>query len=82
MGGTLGDGVQVGQATATQYRTRPLWGLNSRILSGNGLLHDGRTTDVTKAILLHGGEAKQVIKNFKALSSTDQGDLIAFISSL
>jgi len=82
MGGTLGDGLQVGTATGTQFRTRPLWGLGSRIASGLGLLHDGRTTDVSKAIRLHGGEATQVITNFKRLSSLDQGDLIAFISSL
>lgn len=86
LGGTLGDGLQVGQATGTQFRTRPLWGLGTRINSGLGLLHDGRTTDVTTAIKDHSpdnsGEAGQVIANFNALSPSDQADLIAFISSL
>lgn len=82
MGGNLGDGLEVGQAGQTQFRTRPLWGLGSRISSGLGLLHDGRTASVSRAITLHGGEATQVIKNFTALSTSDQGDLILFISSL
>ena len=82
MGGNLADGLQVGLATGSQFRTRPLWGLGSRISSGLGLLHDGRTTDVTRAIKLHGGEAAQVISNFTALSASDQADLITFISSL
>lgn len=82
MGSKLADGLEVGQAGQMQWRTRPLWGLGSRVSSGLGLLHDGRTTDVTKAILQHGGEATQVIKNFQALSTTDQGSLIAFIESL
>ena len=82
MGANFADGLEVGQAGQSQYRTRPLWGLGSRISSGLGLLHDGRTTDVSTAIKMHGGEATQVIKNFQALSPSDQADLITFISSL
>ena len=82
MGGTLGDGFPLGQATGTQFRTTPLWGLSSRIADGDGLLHDGRAEDVMTAIEDHGGEATQVITNFNALSSSDQADLISFISSL
>ncbi len=82
MGAGLADGLEVGQAGQSQYRTRPLWGLGSRITSGLGLLHDGRTTSVSTAIKMHGGEAAQVIKNFRALSPSDQADLITFISSL
>ena len=82
MGSGLADGLEVGQAGQMQWRTRPLWGLGSRISNGLGLLHDGRTTDVSTAIKMHAGEAKQVIANFKALSAQDQADLITFISSL
>jgi CxxC motif-containing protein (DUF1111 family) len=82
MGATLADGLEVGLAGQSQYRTRPLWGLGSRISSGLGLLHDGRTASVSTAIKLHGGEAMQVIKNFKTLSPSDQADVITFISSL
>lgn len=84
MGGTLGDGLQEGLATGTQFRTAPLWGLASRLQSGDGLMHDGRAKDVATAISLHSGspEASQVITMFNGLSSQNQADLIAFISSL
>ena len=86
MGTALGDGFVFGQSTGTQWRTSPLWGLSVRISSGLGLLHDGRAKDANTAILDHSldntGEAVTVINNFKALSASDQADLIAFISSL
>ena len=72
----------LGEATATQLRTTPLWGLSTRIASHDGLLHDGRTKDIVAATESHGGEATQVISNFNALSASDQADLVAFISSL
>ena len=82
MGGTLGDGLHEGLASGTQFRTAPLWGLSTRLSTGDGLLHDGRAKDAASAIAAHGGEASQVIINFNALSSQNQSDLIAFISSL
>jgi CxxC motif-containing protein (DUF1111 family) len=41
MGSHLADGISQGQATASQFRTAPLWGLGQRLF----LLHDGRTTE-------------------------------------
>jgi CxxC motif-containing protein (DUF1111 family) len=82
MGPGLADNYPQFLATGTMFRTTPLWGLSTRIANGNGFLHDGRATNVTAAILDHGGEATQVIANFQALSTSDQADLIAFISSL
>ncbi|HZQ67938.1 MAG TPA: di-heme oxidoredictase family protein [Terriglobales bacterium] len=82
MGASLSDGYPVGLATGSMFRTAPLWGLSTRIADGDGLLHDGRAKDVVSAIGFHGGEAAQVITNFNALSSGDQADVIAFISSL
>jgi CxxC motif-containing protein (DUF1111 family) len=82
MGSVLADGLPLGLATGSMFRTTPLWGLSTRIANGNGLLHNGRTTSVTTAILDHGGEAQQVIGQFQALSGPDQADLISFISSL
>jgi CxxC motif-containing protein (DUF1111 family) len=82
MGSGLGDNLPEGLATATMFRTTPLWGLSSRVANGNGLLHDGRAKTVMDAIEDHGGEATQVLANFNALSTQDQQDLIAFISSL
>lgn len=82
MGSGLGDGLPLGLATGTQFRTAPLWGLSTRIADGDGLLHDGRAKDVMSAIEDHGGEATLVISNFNSLNASDQADLIAFISSL
>ncbi|HZQ69659.1 MAG TPA: di-heme oxidoredictase family protein [Terriglobales bacterium] len=82
MGPGLQDGLPLGLATGSMFRTTPLWGLSSRVTNGNGLLHDGRAKTVMDAILQHGGEASQVITKFSALSTQDQTDLIDFISSL
>ena len=46
MGSMLQDGLPLGLATGSMFRTTPLWGLSSRISDGNGLLHDGRAKDV------------------------------------
>jgi len=78
MGPGLADNIPQGEATGSQWRTTPLWGLSFRTV----YLHDGRTTNLTKAITMHGGEATQVINAFKALSPSDQADLLAFIQSL
>lgn len=86
MGSLLSGGIpfqpqQQGQATLTQWRTAPLWGLSTR--RQVGLLHDNRTTDLDEAILDHGGEAAaQVIPNYRALSPTDKANLLAFLGSL
>jgi CxxC motif-containing protein (DUF1111 family) len=81
MGAGLADGIPQGQATGSQWRTTPLWGMSHK----PQLLHDGRCTGanmVTCAIEAHGGEATQVIDNFTALSPGDQANLIAFLGSL
>lgn len=44
--GSLGDGIPQGEATGTQMRTAPLWGLRFR----TRFLHDGRATTVSAAI--------------------------------
>lgn len=85
MGPGLSGGIpfqpqQLGQATLTQWRTAPLWGLSTRIPLG--ILHDNRAPDVNTAILDHGGEAAQVVTAYQGLSPTDQANLLAFLSSL
>ncbi len=49
MGSNLSDGILQGVATADEFRTAPLWGLGQRLF----FLHDGRTSDLMAAILLH-----------------------------
>lgn len=78
MGPGLADGMPMGQATGSQWRTTPLWGVSKRTT----YLHDGRATNLTSAILAHGGEASAVIVNFQTLSTNDQANLLAFLSSL
>ena len=78
MGPGLADNIPMGNASGSQWRTTPLWGLSFRTV----YLHDGRTSNLNTAILMHGGEATQVINAYKALSPQDQSDLMAFIKSL
>ena len=81
MGTGLADNVSQGGAGGDQFRTAPLWGLGQRIF----LLHDGRTTDLVRAIAAHesnGSEANQVEENFDQLSPSQQQDLLNFLRSL
>jgi CxxC motif-containing protein (DUF1111 family) len=81
MGRGLADNVSQGTAGGDQFRTAPLWGLGQRIF----FLHDGRTTNLLIAIQDHssdGSEATQVIENFRALSASQQQDILNFLRSL
>jgi len=81
MGTGLADNVAQGGAGGDQFRTAPLWGLSQRIF----LLHDGRTTNLLKAIEAHqssGSEATQVEENFDLLSPTQKQDLLNFLRAL
>ncbi|MGH9823501.1 MAG: di-heme oxidoredictase family protein [Blastocatellia bacterium] len=49
MGATLADGVIQGGAGPDEFRTAPLWGVGQRLF----FLHDGRTSDLLQAILMH-----------------------------
>jgi len=76
--GSLGDGIVQGPAGATMMRTAPLWGLRFNAT----YLHDGRATDVQSAILAHEGQGQASRNKFATLSSQQQADLLAFLSSL
>ncbi|HYL83345.1 MAG TPA: di-heme oxidoredictase family protein [Candidatus Angelobacter sp.] len=81
MGVGLADNVSQGGAGGDQFRTAPLWGLGQRIF----LLHDGRTTNLLRAIEAHqsnGSEATQVEENFDVLSPSQKQDLLNFLRSL
>jgi CxxC motif-containing protein (DUF1111 family) len=78
-----GDGIPIQPTaqfapTANQIRTAPLWGLRTR----NRLMHDGLSFTRQDAILRHAGQATAVTAKYKALSSSDQAALIAFLNSL
>ena len=75
-----GDGVvqNGGQGTANKLRTRPLWGVRTN----DRQLHDGQSLTFNEAILRHAGEARGVINNYRALTNTQQNQLITFLKSL
>jgi len=81
MGSALADNVSQGTAGGDQFRTAPLWGLGQRIF----LLHDGRTTNLLKAIDQHfstGSEANTAKLNFDALLPGQKHDVLNFLRSL
>jgi CxxC motif-containing protein (DUF1111 family) len=82
MGAQLADGIRDGDAGPDEFRTAPLWGLRGRLF----YLHDGRTKDLSQAILLHAGgrgsEAAKVIERYRSLPDLDHAQLLAFLRSL
>ena len=76
--GSLGDGIDQGDAKGAEMRTAPLWGVAQQ----TRLLHDGRARTVTDAILAHDGQGKAARDKFAALPAGDRDALLAFIASL
>jgi len=84
MGPELADGRSDFEATGSEWRTPPLWGLG---LSGKiddylFLLHDGRARDFAEAILWHGGQAEEAREAFRSMKKSDRDALVAFLTSL
>ena len=84
MGESLSDGVSEFLAQGSEWRTPPLWGIGlTNIVSDEyGYLHDGRARTIEEAILWHGGEAKEIIQNYKKLKKIEVNQLLSFINSL
>ncbi len=78
MGPDLDEQVTMGQATGTEFRTAPLWGLHLR----KNFLHDGRADNVSDAIEWHGGQALIIRQRYQALSDGDRRDLLRFLRTL
>jgi CxxC motif-containing protein (DUF1111 family) len=81
MGSGLADGITQGNASGSEFRTAPLWGVGQRTF----FLHDGRTADLYQAITAHasrGSEANTVVSSFEMLSPADQQALVNFLRSL
>ncbi len=79
LGSTLDDGVTLGVARSFEYRTPPLWGVQSR---HNILMHDGRANNLHHAILYHGGEAAGSRREYLSLNGANRHLLITFLESL
>jgi CxxC motif-containing protein (DUF1111 family) len=87
MGPKLADDVVQGDAGPDEFRTTPLWGVGQRIF----FIHDGRTSDIGKAILDHESEgdrrfqpseANGVIYNYRQLNQADKQAIVDFLRSL
>ena len=76
--GSLGDGIEVGDARGREFRTAPLWGLSAF----SSYLHDGSAATVKDAILAHDGQARRSRDRFAGASRDDQVALLAFLGTL
>ncbi|MFY0566021.1 di-heme oxidoredictase family protein [Archangium lansingense] len=84
MGTGLADNLPEGQASGSEWRTPPLWGigLTAGVSGGEAYLHDGRARNLTEAILWHGGEAQAAQQAFVRMSSAERSALLRFLQSL
>ena len=84
MGAGLADDRPEGDATGSEWRTPPLWGIGlTETVSGHTLfLHDGRARNLTEAILWHGGEGQGARDRFAGMSAAERARLVAFLESL
>jgi CxxC motif-containing protein (DUF1111 family) len=77
MGATLADNCGR-DASPSEIRTEPLMGMRLKVQ----LLHNGETSNVRRAIQLHGGEAAMSRNRFFALPGPDQVAVERFLRTL
>ena len=84
MGPGLADNRPDFEATGSEWRTPPLWGigLTETVNSHSFFLHDGRARNLMEAIMWHGGEATESAEYVKGLPKEDRDALVAFLKSL
>ncbi len=78
MGPELADGVPMRDASGSEFRTQPLWG----VAAAAPYLHDGRADTLDEAIRFHGGEGSAARDGYAALPSGARDELLAFLESL
>jgi CxxC motif-containing protein (DUF1111 family) len=71
-------------ATATEWRTPPLWGLGlaKTVDPQATFLHDGRANTIMEAVLWHGGEAENSKNKILAYNEEEREALLAFLNDL
>ena len=71
-------------ATATEWRTSPLWGLGltKTVDPEAAFLHDGRARTIMEAILWHGGEAESAKEKVLTFNQEEREALLAFLNDL
>ena len=84
MGAGLADGRPDFEATGSEWRTPPLWGIGlvQTVNRHTYFLHDGRARNLAEAILWHGGEAEASKEHFRRLPRADREALLQFLRSL
>ena len=84
MGPDLADGRPDFEASGSEWRTPPLWGIGllETVNGHSDLLHDGRARNVTEAILWHGGEAQASRDAFRNLAAEERAALVKFVESI
>jgi CxxC motif-containing protein (DUF1111 family) len=84
MGEGLADHRPDFEASGSEWRTAPLWGIGlTKVVNGhNNFLHDGRARSLMEAILWHGGEAEVSKEYVRTLPQEDRDALIQFLESL
>ena len=84
MGPGLADNRPEFDASGTEWRTPPLWGLSRRaeVYGFPSMLHDGRARTAEEAILWHDGEARASRDRFMKLATGARSDLLAFLGAL
>ena len=84
LGRELADNRPDFEASGSEWRTPPLWGigLRDKVNGSQALLHDGRASTIEEAILWHGGEAQVVKDAFINLDKKERESLILFVNSI
>ncbi|MCE7902612.1 MAG: thiol oxidoreductase [Gammaproteobacteria bacterium PRO9] len=84
MGPGLADGRPDHEATGSEWRTPPLWGIGRTAELGipPNYLHDGRARTLEEAVLWHGGEAAAARAAFVGWGRGEREALLAFLGSL
>jgi CxxC motif-containing protein (DUF1111 family) len=84
MGPDLADGRPDYEATGSEWRTPPLWGIGllQTVNEHELLLHDARARGMAEAILWHGGEGLAARERFRNAPAADRDALVAFLHSL
>lgn len=84
MGEGLADHRPVGDASGSEWRTPPLWGigLTKTVSDHTRFLHDGRARNLLEAVLWHGGEAQPARDQVVEMEPEDRAALIRFLESL
>ncbi len=84
MGDGLADHRPDGDASGTEWRTPPLWGIGllGQVNGHDRLLHDGRARGLEEAILWHGGEGERAKEAFRTAPAEERKALVDFLNAL